>query len=291
MAWRLLLQRTRPFGCIEREGKQVVILGVPLDSTATHRPGTRFAPNAIREAACSLELYSYATEADMEDLGITDLGDVAIPQGDVHVALENIKAVARGVYEEYPGSLKVFLGGEHLITLPIVRAAGRSVDRVVVFDAHLDLRDEYLGSRFNHATFARRLADEGYSLIYIGSRAFSREELRFLAGAKDVEVIPARRMREGGARLGNLGRVYVSIDIDVLDPAYAPGTGAPEPLGMAPLELLDALKGVIESSEKIVGMDVVEVNPLVDPSGATSFLAAKLVLEAVAMALRKTRLL
>ncbi|WP_434730858.1 agmatinase [Thermogladius sp. KZ2Tp1] len=285
MSWRHLLTKTKPFGCIEKEEPGTVIVGAPLDSTSTYRPGSRLAPDSIREAACNLELYSLLGRRSLEHIGLTDLGNIVIPQGDVELSLRNIKTVAKGVREDYPDSLKVFVGGEHLVTLPIVEALGDLVDTVVIFDAHLDMRSEYLGSTLNHATFARRLVEEGFRVVHIGSRALSAEEAEYVKDLDNVRVLDVLEARRG-VNTGKLGSVYISVDMDVVDPSYAPGVGNPEPLGLTPWELLELVRELVASSSRLVGVDVVEVNPLVDPGGVTSVLASKIILEVIGLYLR-----
>ena len=282
MAWRHLTTRTKPFGCIEKEDARIVVTGVPLDSTSTYRPGTRLAPDSVREAACNLELYSLLTGRSLEDIGLVDLGNIVIPQGDVDTSLRNIEVVARGIASEYGDSLKIFIGGEHLVTLPLVLSLRDQVDTVVIFDAHLDMRSEYLGSRLNHATFARMLAEKRFRMVHIGSRALSAEEIEYIKNTDVVEVINVEEARKR-PDIGGLGSTYISVDMDVFDPSYAPGVSNPEPLGLTPWEMLGLLREVVSKSSRIVGLDVVELNPMVDPSGVTSILASKIILEAIGL--------
>jgi len=282
MAWRHLTTRTKPFGCIEKEDARIVVTGVPLDSTSTYRPGTRLAPDGVREAACNLELYSLLTGRSLEGIGLTDLGNIVIPQGDLDTSLRNIEVVARGVISEYGDSLKIFIGGEHLVTLPLVLSLRDHVDTIVIFDAHLDMRSEYLGSRLNHATFARRLAEKGFRILHIGSRALSAEEIEYIKNTDAVKVINVEEARER-PDIEGLGSTYISVDMDVFDPSYAPGVSNPEPLGLTPWEMLGLLREVVLKSSRIVGLDIVELNPMVDSSGVTSLLASKIILEAIGL--------
>ncbi|WP_440059941.1 agmatinase [Thermogladius sp. 4427co] len=289
MVWRHLLQKSKPFGCIEKEDSSLVFVGVPMDSTGTYRGGTRLAPDYIRDAACNIELYSLFARRSLENIGLEDLGNIVIPPGDLEHSLENIELVAKGMRDDYGDSLKIFIGGEHLISMPIVRALRDSIDTIVVFDAHLDARDEYLGSRLNHATFVRRLLEEGFRIIHIGSRALSYEEALLTGSSvENLEVYDIENTSKvDGIR--ELGSIYISLDMDVLDPSYAPGVSNPEPLGMSPRELIQLLQVIIKKSKGITGLDIVEVNPMVDPSGVTSILAAKIVLEFIGLVLARSR--
>lgn len=276
MAWKTsLVQPT--FGCVVNCSSPIAVLGIPLDVSGTYRPGTRFAPQKIREATCNLELYSYLTNTPLEDLGYKDFGDLNLPPGDTERSLELIKLVVKCIREEHKYMLLI-LGGEHLLTYPALLALRNDVDTVIVFDAHLDLRYEYLGSRLNHATFLRRVVEAGFKVIHIGSRAYSKEELEFVKSA-NIEMYNVSKAKKGDVKLGDLGRVYVSIDIDVLDPSIAPGVSNPEPLGLDLETLLKLLARVFNSSSEVVAVDITEVNPLVDASSLTSIVAAKIGIE------------
>ncbi|ADV64546.1 agmatinase [Desulfurococcus mucosus] len=284
MNWRLMLQPSTRFACMEPGVSVGVLVGVPMDYTSTYKPGSRFAPDSVRNAACNIEFYSLATGRLMENEGLIDLGNIVLPPGDVEGSLRIIGDVVKGVVDEYPGMLLGFLGGEHLITYPIVKALKSSVDTLVVFDAHLDMRGEYLGSRVNHASFLRRLVEDGVRVIHIGSRAYSGDELEFLKKTRDVTVYSILEALKGPLALGDLGKTYISIDMDVLEPSYAPGVGNPEPFGLTPLHLLELLKRIVEASSRVIGFDIVEVNPLVDVNDVTSIMAGKLVFELAALA-------
>lgn len=287
MSWRYRLLATTPFAGIPPSSSPFVVVGVPLDATGTYKPGTRFAPSQIRAAAANIEFYSLGAGLILEDVSLNDIGDITLPPGDVEGSLRVIEEVVRGIRDEMRGSIPIFLGGEHLITYPVVRALREELDYLVVFDAHLDVRNEYYGSKFNHATFLRRLVEEGVKVVHLGSRAYSGDELEYVK-RNDIEILNALNAVEGSLRGRRLGRVYVSIDMDVVDPAYAPGVGNPEPFGLAPTTLLRLLKELIEASDSVVGFDIVEVNPLMDVNDVTSVLAAKLVFELIGLIKRKT---
>ncbi|MEZ0394065.1 MAG: agmatinase [Desulfurococcaceae archaeon] len=279
----------RPFACIEREGKGAAILGIPLDISTSYKPGTRFAPETIRRVACELELSTLAGEI-LEDAELNDIGDVVLPPGALQESLERIMFVVRGADVEVIRDFFLFLGGEHTLTLATTKALENEIDTVVIFDAHLDARDEYLGSRINHATFARRMLEEGFKVIYVGARAFSKEELEFIRSLKNAIVFGALDVFSEKTAYNSLGRVYVSVDMDVIDPAYAPGVGNPEPLGLTPLQAIREITKVLKNSDALVGLDVVEVNPLVDVNDVTSALASKLALEVMAIERSRTGL-
>ena len=276
---------TSKFGGFEQhEDAKYVILGVPFDFTSTYRPGSRFGPHAIREASQNLEAYCLRNGLDVEDLSVNDIGDLDIVEN-VEGMLERLQLVLIDVLgaDKKP----IVLGGEHTITYGCMKAIDGAA--LVSFDAHLDLRDEYLGSKLSHATFMRRLCEQFGSegVFEVGVRALCSEELDFVE-EMDLKYITSRdislegteetirRIREG---LSNFERVYVSIDMDVLDPSYAPGVGNPVPEGLSPTTLLDILHGVCD--RRVVGFDVVEVTPQCD-TGITVIQAAHIVFNMIA---------
>ena len=260
---------------------RAVLLGAPLDTTVSFRPGSRFAPHAIREASYVLETYSPRLDRDLEDVALIDQGDVILPLGNVPKSLETIYAAA------YPhlsaGRFLLTLGGEHLVSLPLIQAAHKVYPDLVLvhLDAHTDLRTSYQNERFSHATViyhATALLGKG-RVFSLGIRSGTKEEFALygerLYGApyevygKLPEVL---NLIEGRP-------VYLTLDIDVLDPAYAPGTGTPEPDGITTHELFRSLYWLASHGVKVVSADLVEVLPAYDPSGRTSVLAAKIVRE------------
>jgi agmatinase len=261
-----------------------IVIGAPLDVTASHRSGTRFAPNAIRYESQHMETYSLRTGLDLDDITLADMGDVKVSD-DVQVSLQRIEETTR--LASSSGKIPVLLGGEHTVTLGALRAL--RPDLVVTFDAHLDLRDRLLGLEMSHGTFMRRALEElDFRLVSLGCRALSREELDFVGENPDrVRVVTAPELLSEGLDLG-VGRVgewldtaastYFSVDMDVVDPASAPAVGNPSPGGIGVSQLLDILKGT--ANRYCLGFDLTEVTPHYD-SGLTAIQAAHIVLEAI----------
>jgi agmatinase len=253
---------------------QAVVLGAPYDATATHRRGARGAPAAIRWASDAFETYSPAQERDLEDVALADAGDVDLEGCNPAAAVERVRDAVAGV----PG-LPLVLGGEHTVTAGAVAAlAARHPGlAVVALDAHLDLREEYEGARWSHATTLRRVADIVglHRVVVLGARSGTREEWAAAASlgyCGRTGALPTAAWRRLSAQ-----PIYLTVDIDGLDPAVAPGTGNPEPLGLSVDDVM-ALLGVLREG-RVVGCDVVEVSPPHDPSGQTSLLAAWLARE------------
>ncbi|HKV43401.1 MAG TPA: agmatinase [bacterium] len=245
------------------------LTGVPYDLSASFRRGSRWGPGAIRRASDSIETYSPLLDRDLDAVPFVDAGDLAVEDLDP-VAM--VRTVRRSIG---PG-LPFLLGGEHTITLGGVQAlTARHHDLVVLqWDAHIDLRSEYEGAGVHHATVMRRLLDGGVPLVQSGIRAGTREEF---ALARQRSLHLARGVRLPPSLLDSLrGKpLYLTVDIDVLDPSVAPGTGNPEPDGATYAELVMALTAL--GTHRIVGMDLVEVAPPWDPGGATPIIAASLV--------------
>lgn len=263
----------------------VVLLGAALDVTTSFRPGTRFGPARIRAVSDGLEEYSPALNMELADVSFYDAGDIDLAPGNTPASLEAIEAAVAGVVGR--GQLPIILGGEHLLTLATVRGVLQHYPDVAViqFDAHADLRDDYLGEKLSHATVMRRVAELiGPERLYqLGIRSGTAEEFRY--GNEHTNFYP---LPFGGSLTdlvqriaGDIGDrpVFITVDIDVVDPGYAPGTGTPEPSGVTPGELLRALCQL--QGLRVVGMDLVEVCPPQDTSDVTSLLAAKLVREAI----------
>lgn len=266
------------------EEARYIIFGAPLDRTATHRSGMRFAPTAIRQASLQLETYSLRTGLDGGDIAVADVGDVK-GLGAVEASLEEIEAAVRRIRGE--GKAPVMLGGEHTVTLGAMRAL--KPDLVVALDAHLDMRDRLFGLTLSHATFMRRGLEElRHRLVPLGCRALSREEREFAAANADrVTTVPADELLRGGVgpgveavrrALAEASTVYLTIDMDVLDPSSAPAVGNPSPEGISVTTLLDLIEGCVDT--RFVGFDLTEVTPHYD-SGLTATQAAYIVLETI----------
>jgi len=273
------LSSNKVFGCIHDPRSKYIVLGIPLEQTITYKPGTRMAPTTIRDACCNLELYSIIKRKSIEHIGYNDLGDVVVSPGDLVQTFENISRVVKGVVEEYGESIIYILGGEHLITYPVVKALDKYIDYIIVFDAHTDLRDEYLGSRINHATVFRRIIEDfGKEIIYYGVRALSRDEEKYLIDNKMVEVNYIDETSPDNVEELD-GSIYISIDMDVFDPSIAPGVGNPEPYGLDTWRFFRIIEKILSLNNNVVGLDIVETNPLNDVNDITSILAAKIILE------------
>ncbi len=257
---------------------RIVIFGAPFDSTTSYRPGTRFASRTMRAESYGLETYSPYQDLDLEDAAVFDGGDLELCFGDVDRALGAITDFTAKILEK--GRLPLMIGGEHLVTLGAVRAvAAKYPDLPVIhFDAHADLRDDYLGARLSHATVLRRVWDlVGDGRIYqFGIRSGERAE--FAWGKQ--HVVTRRFDFEGLEQVTERLKgkpVYFTLDLDVLDPACFPGTGTPEAGGVTFLQLLDAMMKVGELD--IVGCDINELSPQLDASGASTAVALKVLRE------------
>lgn len=257
---------------------RIVIFGAPFDSTTSYRPGTRFASRTMRAESYGLETYSPYQDLDLEDAAVFDGGDLELCFGDVDRALGAITDFTAKILEK--GRLPLMIGGEHLVTLGAVRAvAAKYPDlHVIHFDAHADLRDDYLGARLSHATVLRRVWDlVGDGRIYqFGIRSGERAE--FAWGKQ--HVVTRRFDFEGLEQVTERLKgkpVYFTLDLDVLDPACFPGTGTPEAGGVTFLQLLDAMMKVGELD--IVGCDINELSPQLDASGASTAVALKVLRE------------
>ncbi len=258
---------------------QAVLFGAPFDSTTSYRPGARFGSSAIRHESFGLETYSPYLGRDLSETAVHDAGDLELPFGAPGPALAAIEAEARRILAA--DKTPVLLGGEHLVTLGAVRAAAAKFDglHVVHFDAHADLRTDYLGQELSHASVMRRCHDLlGDGRIHqFGIRSGTREEFAFAAaGHVAQERFAAETL--GGLALPAGTPVYLTVDLDVLDPSEFPGTGTPEAGGLAFETLRRALMDVF-ARFRVVAFDLVELAPALDPSGRSTALAGKLLRE------------
>ena len=262
------------------EEGHIVLFGAPFDSTTSYRPGTRFAARTMRAESYGLETYSPYQDLDLEDARVFDGGDLELPFGDTARALGMIRDFATEVLTD--GKLPFLLGGEHLVRLPAIEAAAEKYSDLAVihFDAHTDLRDEYLGNRLSHATVIRRVWDIlGDGRIHqFGIRSGERAEWEW-ARAGHTNLRPFTFAGLSDAVAAVKGRpVYLTIDLDVLDPSVFPGTGTPEAGGVTFIELMKAALSVIHGC-RIVACEMVELSPPLDASGASTATALKLLRE------------
>lgn len=267
-------------------GAAVVLYGIPFEGSVNQRKGAWLGPGAIRRASDLLETYAPALGLDLADLALADAGDVPVPGGEPRAALAAVRTELAAILD--PGQRWVFLGGDHTVTAPIVEVALRHYPdlRVVQFDAHPDLRREFLGEAWNYASAMSRVLDVlGPERLYqIGLRTGDREEWTPPRGTRVFPAwgVPAPQAAAQVAAEVADRPLYVTLDIDVLDPSVAPGTGSPEPGGIGVADLLAALRTLgAGGAARVIGLDVVEVSPLWDPSGRTAITAAAIVREAI----------
>lgn len=258
---------------------ELVIFGAPFDSTTSYRPGTRFGPSAIRHESFGLETYSPYQDKDLEDHAIMDSGDLELCFGSSEQALKDIQGRAEQILQD--GKIPLLLGGEHLVTLGSVRAAVQKYPdlHIIHFDAHTDLREDYLGAKLSHACVIRRCHDIlGDGRIHqFGIRSGERAEWKFArAGHTDLHPFNLNGLEETVKALQS-APIYFTIDLDVLDPSCFPGTGTPEAGGVDFMQLLEAIRTVC--SGNVVAADVNELCPILDQTGASTAIAGKVVRE------------
>ncbi len=262
----------------EYKDAALVLFGAPFDSTTSYRPGARFGSGAIRHESYGLETYSPYQDLDLEDYPVFDSGDLELCFGSSELALADIESHTRQILSD--GKLPLMLGGEHLVTLGAVRACLEKYPdlHIIHFDAHADLREEYLGVPLSHACVLRRCHD----LIGDGRihqfciRSGERSEFAFAKEHTDLHKFNFHGLRDTLDAIGD-APVYFTIDLDCLDPSAFPGTGTPEAGGVSFSELLDAMCTVSKSN--VVACDVNELAPMLDTSGASTALACKVVRE------------
>ena len=266
----------------EYEDAKVVIFGAPFDSTTSYRPGARFGSAAIRHESYGLETYSPYLNCDLEDLNVYDAGDLELPMGSAEMALDAISACTSEILNA--GKIPFMLGGEHLVTLGTVREVAKKYPdlHIIHFDAHADLRDDYLGVKLSHACVLRRCHDIlGDGRIHqFGIRSGERAEFEFArAGHTDLHPFSLEGLDSVADDLASSRvPVYFTIDLDVLDPSVFPGTGTPEAGGVSFDQLRKALTKVCQTVN-VVALDVTELAPTLDPSGVSTAVAGKVVRE------------
>lgn len=260
------------------EEAQTVLFGAPYDSTTSYRPGTRFASRAIRSESFGLETYSPYQDKDLEEIQVFDSGDLELSFGRVDLALADIKSRTQTILAD--NKRPFMIGGEHLVTLPAVEATFEKYPdlQVIQFDAHTDLREAYLDAKLSHATVIRRIHDFlGDGKIHqFGIRSGERAEFQFAKEHTNLHKYHLDGLKETVAALKDTP-VYLTIDLDVFDPGVFPGTGTPEAGGIFFMEFVESLKLI--SQLNIVALDVNELLPTLDQSGASTAFACKVVRE------------
>jgi len=265
-----------------------VIFGLPFDSTHSYKPGCRFGPDVIRDAFNNIEIFQPEFGIDLETVNINDLGNTkhTVVAAEMLQMVENITSELKNQNKQL-----IILGGEHLITLGSFTCFPKDTG-YVVFDAHYDLRDQYADIKLSHAAYLRRILEKRGSenIVHVGARAFVKEELAFLK-EHNVVTVSDKEIRDGnGPKLlkditSTFDSIYLSIDLDVLDPAFAPGVGNPEAVVISSRELYDLVTTL--QNKKIVAADIVELNPTYD-NGATASMAAKMISTIIAMNLSRS---
>lgn len=261
------------------EEASTVLFGIPFDGTTSFRPGTRFAMQAIRQDSFGLESYSPYLDRDLEEEAIHDGGDLDLPFGNTERVLSDIATYTKEVLDNSKKFLMV--GGEHLVSLPTIEAAYEKYPdlHVIHIDAHTDLREDYMGEPLSHASVIRRCFDflgDG-RIFQFGIRSGLKEEFEWAKEHTYMEKFTIDTLPQIVQRLKDVP-VYVTIDLDVLDPGTFPGTGTPEPGGITYKELLAGI-AALQDLNQIVAADVVELSPQYDPSGASTAMACKTVRE------------
>ena len=259
------------------------VFGIPFDSTHSYKPGCRFGPDVIRDAFNNIEIFHPDLGIDLETANIEDLGNTT----HTVVATEMLDMVRKVTKELAEKNRQLFiLGGEHLITYGTYMSFPKNTG-YIVFDAHYDLRDEYADIKLSHASYLRRIVEErgAENILHVGARAFVKEELAFLK-EHNIKTITDKEIRQGKGpqmlkdHVSSFDTVYTSLDLDVLDPAFAPGVGNPEAAGITSRELFDMINSF--ENKKVAGIDIVELNPNYD-NGATASLAAKVMSTLIAL--------
>jgi agmatinase len=270
------------------EEAKYVIFGVPFDATSTYRTGARFGPVAIRQASLNVETYSFRSDVDVEDVAIHDAGDMHTSTN-AEETVEMCRRVVQDILEAK--KVPIAIGGEHTLTLGMMKGLGDLAKKtaVVSFDAHMDIRSEFMGATLSHTTFMQLIHEQVHpaKIIEVGTRAVCQEE-RAYAKKANIDPMPTLQILKEGtqktltdlkAKLEPFENVYVTVDMDVLDPAFAPAVQNPEPAGIDTNTLLDLICGLCD--KRVVGFDVVEIAPMYD-QGISAAAAAKVIFEMLA---------
>lgn len=261
---------------------RIVLFGAPFDSTTSYRPGARFGPSAIRHESVGLETYSPYQDKDLTDYPTFDCGDLELCFGSAELALSDIEKHAAEILHD--DKLPVLVGGEHLVTLGAVRAAAAKYPglHLLHFDAHADLREDYLGAKLSHATVLRRCHDLlGDGRIHqFCIRSGDRAEFDFAKAHTDMHKFHFDGLEPLCDALAKAQTpVYLTVDLDCLDPSVLCGTGTPEAGGVGFLELLAAILTVAKTF--VIGADITELAPMLDSSGASTATACKVLRELI----------
>ncbi|WP_298824294.1 agmatinase [uncultured Planococcus sp.] len=266
------------------EESKAVLYGMPMDWTVSYRPGSRFGPNKIREVSIGLEEYSPYLDRELEDVKFFDAGDIPLPFGNPEKSLIEIETYVHTLLAD--NKIPMGMGGEHLVSLPVMKAVASKYDDLAIihFDAHTDLRENYEGEEYSHSTPIRKIADHiGPKNVYsFGIRSGMKEEFEW-AKEQGMHISKFEVLEPLKEVLPTLeGRnVYVTIDMDVLDPAHAPGTGTVDAGGITSRELLASIHAIAASGVNVVGFDLVELAPVYDHSDQTANTASKLMREMI----------
>ncbi len=270
------------------EDADLVLFGAPFDSTTSFRPGARFGPSAIRHESFGIETYSPYQDEDLTDYSVFDSGDLELCFGSAERVIVDIERRAAEILSDK--KFPLLIGGEHLVTLGSFRAVQKKFPdvHIIHFDAHCDLRDDYLGAQLSHACVIRRCHDIiGDGRIHqFCIRSGEREEFRFAEKHTDMHRFSLDGLSEALSEIGS-DPIYFTIDLDCLDPAYFSGTGTPEAGGISFTELLDAIREVC--GHNVVGADINELAPMLDASGASTALACKVLRELIISLLKKRK--
>jgi agmatinase len=283
----LFVSQSNVFSGVQRpfEKAKYVVFGVPFDVTSTYRTGARFGPNAVRQASLNIETYSFRTGIDVEDLLLHDLGDLHISTSPKKT-VEMLKNVVADLLAA--GKMPVAIGGEHTITLGILKGLGTKAEKtaIVSFDAHLDVRREFQGLTLSHTTFMRLINEQvkPARIFELGTRAVCKEELEY-AKKSGIEFFTSQQIRKDGIekvtrnlqeKLSPYNNVYLSVDMDVLDPAFAPAVQNPEAEGIETNTLIDILCALCD--KRVIGFDILEIAPIYD-QGISAVAAARVMFE------------
>lgn len=265
------------------EESQAVIYGMPMDWTVSFRPGSRFGPARIREVSIGLEEYSPYLDRLLEEVKYFDAGDIPLPFGNVEGSLDAIRSFVSKVLAD--GKMPIGLGGEHLVTWPVIQAVYEKYKDLVIFhfDAHTDLRDNYEGYPYSHSTPIKKACDliGGKNVYSFGIRSGMKEEFEW--AKENMHLYKYDVLEPLKQVLPTIGNrpIYLTIDIDVLDPSAAPGTGTTEAGGITSRELLDSIHFMAKNGANVIGCDLVEVAPIYDHSEMTQIVASKMLRELI----------